>query len=143
MLGCPNPSTYFTGLGINDINMPKCACLEHYYQVSPLYGWNQILGTLPGLTPEDLFEVAMGLSSPQRDLQSQNPPEEPTPAKVLAHCPAPSPGGTVARGPTGCLRVSQEAGSVASSHRALLPLPTLLGLYEWTLPAGAGINKHI
>lgn len=66
-----------------------CACLGHYCQVSPLCGWNQILGSLPGLTPEDLFEVAMGLSSSQRDLQSQDPPEEPPPAKVLAHCPAP------------------------------------------------------
>lgn len=66
-----------------------CARLEHYYQVSPLCGWIQILGSLPGLSPEDLSEVAMGLSSPQRDLQSQDPSEEPPPAKVLAHCPAP------------------------------------------------------
>lgn len=44
----------------------------------------------------------------------------------------------MARGSTGCLLVSQDAGSVASSHRTLLPLPTLRGLYEWTLPAGAG-----
>lgn len=67
-------------------------CLEHYYQVSPLHGWNRILRSPPGLTPEDLFEVTMGLNSPQRDLISESSrgvsPPTPTP-KALAHCPGP------------------------------------------------------
>ena len=121
-----------------------CVCLEHDHQVSPLHGWNEILGSLPGLTPEDLFEVAVGLSSPQRDLVSESsrgafPHPDP---KALAHCPGPP----------------QEAWWLGALLDACwfpktlevwlppiepLPLPTLLGLYEWTLPAGAGINKHI
>lgn len=88
--------------------------------------------------------MAMGLGSLHRDLESQlESSRGAPPSQGPGILPRPSPGGTVAKGSTGCLLVSQDAGNVASSHRALLPLPTLLGLYEWTLPAGAGINKHI
>lgn len=95
------------------------ASLEHYYQASPLHRWNQILGSLSGLGPENLFEVAMGLSSPQRDFQSQlGSSRGASPSQGPGPLPSPSPGGTVARGSTRCLQVSQDPGSVASSHRS-------------------------
>lgn len=97
------------------------ACLAHYDQVSPLHGWNQILGCLPGPSAEDLFEVAMGLSSHQRDGVSEFS-REASPAVALAHCPGPPSLPRRLRGQG----LYWMPGNVASSHRAPLPFPPSL-----------------